>query len=385
MRTLIKNCFIYDNKSRKAEPLDMLCENGNIVTVAKRGELDGNGADVIDACGATLIPGFIDVHTHGRSGYDFVSCDGEALHVMAKDYAKCGVTTVMPTLASAPYDKMLDAARAVGEFSPADDEASYCGVHFEGRFLNAKKRGAHAEELLAPLDASELDSPVLKALPALHISAAYELDVDASFMRAAKKIGATMGLGHTNATFLEARRAESEGVTAFTHLYNAMPALHHREGGAICASLTGDSYAELICDGIHIAPEMVKLAYMCKRERLALISDSMEATGCADGEYSIAGLPVTVKDGKALNSEGVLAGSTLTLDRAVQNLADFCKIPLGDAIICATEAPAREMGIFDSCGSLEAGKRADVLFVDTEKMNGGILEIEKIMLRGRLI
>ncbi len=382
MRLLIKNALVYRNESRDFRPLDLLCEDGVIVSLEARGMLDAAADTVFDADGMALVPGFIDVHTHGRSGYDFVSCDGDALHVMARDYAKCGVTTVMPTLASAPYDEMLEATKRAGEFCPAEDEATFCGVHLEGRYLNSKKKGAHAEELLAPLNANELDTPIFKQLPALHISAAYELDADASFMRMAKSIGATMGLGHTNATFAEAKRAESEGVSAYTHLYNAMPTLHHREGGAICAALTGEAYAELICDGIHIAPEMVALAYKCKGDRLVLISDSMEATGAADGEYSIAGNPVTVKDGKALTHDGALAGSTLTLDVAVQNLMDFCSVPLGDAIICATEAPAKEVGIFDSCGSVDVGKRADLLFIALDEHR---LDIKKIMLRGNFI
>lgn len=386
MRTLIKNCFVYDNQARELRELDMLCEDGRIARIAERGAIVDADAQVVDAGGLALVPGFVDVHTHGRSGYDFVSCDADALHVMARDYAKHGVTTVMPTLASAPYEKMLESAKNAGNFIPAPNEASFCGVHIEGRYLNPKKKGAHAEELLAPLDANELDTPVLKELSALHISAAYELDGDGSFAAKATEIGATLGLGHTNATYAEARRAEESGVTAYTHLYNAMPALHHREGGAVCVALTGDAYAELICDGIHIAPEMIRLAHRCKGvERLALISDSMEATGCSDGEYFIAGNPVTVKNGKALTHEGALAGSTLTLDEALENLASFCNIPLAEAIICATESPAREVGIFDVCGSLEVGKRADVLFVDRGEMLHGRLEIKKIMLRGRFI
>ena len=380
---LIKNALVYRNESHDFHATDILCDGEKIIKMTRRGEMSFDGIDVFDANDMAIIPGFVDVHTHGRSGYDFVSCGADALHTMARDYASHGVTTVMPTLASAPYDVMLGAAKNIGDFSPNADEANFCGVHIEGRYLNPKKKGAHAEELLAPLCADELEDPVWKSLNALHISAAFELDVDGSFANAAKEMGATMSLGHTNATYAEAKRAEECGVTAYTHLFNAMPALHHREGGAVCACLTGDAFAELICDGIHIAPEMVRLAYQCKRaEKLALISDSMEATGSADGEYSIAGNPVTVKNGKALTHDGALAGSTLTLDEAVQNLMDFCKIPLSEAVICATEAPAREVGIFDECGSIDIGKRADMIFVDVDENK---LKIRKIMLRGSFI
>ncbi len=379
---MIINALVYRNETRSLEKLDVLCKDGKIAELGELGTLKCDG-EIIDAEGYTLYPGLVDIHTHGRAGYDFTEAPAEALPHMARSYAEHGVTTVMPTLASAPYERMLASAKLLNDFKPADGEATFCGVHFEGRYLNAKKKGAHAEHLLAPLNADELDNEILKSLKAFHISAAYELDSDGSFTRTALEMGATLGLGHTNATYAEAKTAERSGITAYTHLFNAMPALHHRDGGAVAACLEGDSFAELICDGIHISPEMVRLAYRNKgAERLSLISDSMEATGSPDGEYAIAGNKVIVKNGKALTLEGALAGSTLTLDGAVQNLMDFCGIPLTDAIICATEAPAREVGIFDKYGSIDAGKSADILFVPSGAKN---FKIDKIMLRGSLI
>jgi N-acetylglucosamine-6-phosphate deacetylase len=195
-------------------------------------------------------------------------------------------------------------------------------------------------------------------------------------------MGATLLLGHTDATYEQAKRAEKYGVSAYTHLFNAMPPLHHRDGGAVCAALTGECLAELICDGIHIAPQMIKLAYsLLGYRRTVLISDSMEATGCPDGEYAIAGTPVVVKNGIALTPEGALAGSTLTLDEAVNNLMHFCDIPLTDAILCATENPAKEVGIFDRVGSIDVGKRADLLVLDSTQR----LDIIKVMINGRFI
>jgi N-acetylglucosamine-6-phosphate deacetylase len=300
---------------------------------------------------------------------------------MAVGYASGGVTTVMPTLASAPLEEMMRAVALINSFESDECAASFCGVHLEGRYLNAAKRGAHAANMLSALEASELDAPELRDCAALHISAAYELD-DGSFAKKAIEIGATLALAHTAATYAEAKEAERRGVSAYSHLFNAMPPIHHRDGGAVVACLTGDAYGELICDGIHIAPETVALAYKCKRERLSLVSDSMEATGMPDGEYSIAGNPVTVKDGKALTHDGALAGSTLTLDKAVNNLMSFCDIPLSEAILCATEAPAKEVGIFDVCGSLDEGKRADIIIAPMDEKS---FRIEKIMLRGRFI
>ena len=153
-----------------------------------------------------------------------------------------------------------------------------------------------------------------------------------------------------------------------------MPPLHHRDGGAVAAGLLSDkALCELICDGFHIAPHMVKLAYRLAGKRLVLITDSMEATGCADGEYSIAGNPVTVKDGKARSHDGAIAGSTLTMWEAVQNLRGFADVSLEDAVYAATMAPAREIGLESEIGSIEVGKRADLLVLENESEIGRIM------------
>ena len=379
MRILVRNGLVYQNSVRSFLPLDILIDNGRIAALSPVGKFDGCDADVIDASGLRLTAGLIDVHTHGISGSDFLLADTDALLRMSRSYLSHGVTTVMPTLASAPLDIMISAAERIRDFAPDGCGARFCGAHIEGRYLNPKKRGAHAEELLAPLSADELDEFSALGLENLHISAAFELDFDKSFIKKARANGATLSLGHTNAAYAEARELEDLGVMAYTHLYNAMPPLHHREGGPVTACLLGDAFGELICDGIHVSREVVLLTQKIKRDRLVLISDSMEATDSPDGEYSIAGNPVTVCNGIARTLDGALAGSTLTLDRALQNLMEICSIPLEDAIINATEAPAREVGIFDDCGSLDVGKRADALFIDRERF-----EIKSIMRDGVL-
>ena len=369
MRTLITNGLVYRNESRSFAPMDILIEDGNISEVAAQGSLSVADAKIIDVGGKRIAPGLVDVHTHGIGGYDFLFAKADALQRMAEIYRSHGVTCVMPTLASAPFEDMIEAARRIKN----SENDSFCGVHIEGRYLNPKKRGAHAEELLSAPSALELCELERLCLPALHISAAFELDTDKSFAKKAIEMGATLGLAHTNATYKEALVCESVGVSAYTHLYNAMPPMHHRDGGPIVACLLGDAYAELICDGIHISAEVVDLTYSIKRDKLVLISDSMEATCCADGEYFIAGNPVTVKDSIARTCDGALAGSTLTLDQAVKNLMSFCNIPLEDAIVCATEAPAKEIGIFDRCGSIDIAKRADMLVLAE-----GDFEIERV-------
>lgn len=373
MKRLIANGLVYDNLRRSFFSADVLIEDKKISKILGRGELCDVDAELVDARGCYLTPGFIDVHTHGIAGYDFLNADETALRTMAKAYLSHGVTCVMPTLASATLDELAAAIRRISDFS-ASSRYSYggaelCGVHLEGRYLSPCRRGAHAESLLAKPSASELEA-LFSGVPlrAIHISAALELDENREFLNKALELGATLGLAHTSATYAEALECERLGACAYTHLYNAMPPLNHREGGAVLSCLLGDAYAELICDGVHIAPEVVCLTQRIKKDKLVLISDSMEATGLSDGSYSIAGNPVCVSGGVARTLDGSLAGSTLTLDVALKNLINFASVSLEDALISVTEAPAKEIGVFDEYGSLEVGKRADILLLDCESL-----------------
>jgi N-acetylglucosamine-6-phosphate deacetylase len=373
---IIKNGLVYNTETLSFESKNIYIENGVIASFDK----DSDSDIVIDADGAYIIPALIDVHTHGRAGADFIGASDEQLHIMAKAYAAAGIASVMPTIASDTFENMLAAVDRINNFVPSDDEASFVGVHLEGRYLNLAKKGAHADEFLKPLTASELENKEFSECKALHISAALELDGEA-FAKKAKEIGATLGLAHTNATYSEAKRAEELGISSYTHLYNCMPPLHHRDGGAVCAALLGDAYAELICDGIHIAPEMVKLTYKCKgHERLTLVSDSMEATGRSDGNYMIAGMKVVVKNGIARTESGALAGSTLSLFEGLTNLMRFCSITLEEALPAVTANPAKQVSIYDRYGSIDIGKSADLIILKKSEMP----EIDRMIVRGKL-
>lgn len=374
---IIKNGYVYNTEECRFEKKDLYINGRYIVS---SGEYCGSNDDIFDAGEMRLIPGLADIHTHGRAGSDFVSCGREKYTVMAKAYASHGVTAVMPTLASAPLADMRRAASEINKFNADDECADFMGVHLEGRYLNPAKKGAHRAELLHSLTPRELECSEFEKCRSLHITAAFELDNEGAFAAKALEIGATLGLGHTAATYSQAKAAEENGVTSYTHLYNAMPPLNHRDSGAVCAALEGNAFAEIICDGIHVAPEMVNLAYRMKgRERLILISDSMEATDCPDGDYSIAGNPVCVKNGIALTTGGALAGSTLSLFEAVKNLMRFCNIPFEDAVRCATFNPCLATGNTALHGSIDNGKYADILFIDKNT------DIAKIMLRGKFI
>jgi N-acetylglucosamine-6-phosphate deacetylase len=376
---LIRNARVYNSATRAFFDGSILVENGRIAAVSREDMSAPAGIPVYDACGRMVIPGMVDVHTHGRAGGDFTTADPALLSVMAEAYLDSGVTTVLPTLASAPLADLeaaidrINALRAEAA-SSAGKLANVAGVHLEGRYLNVKRRGAHAADLLVTPDADEMEALMTRVEGARHVSAALELDESGEFLRRALALGATLSMGHTDASYETAEALIQQGVTALTHTFNAMPPLHHRDGGAVAAGLLSDkAYCELICDGFHIAPHMVDLAYRLAGERLVLITDSMEATGCPDGEYRIAGNPVTVKDGKARTHDGAIAGSTLSMWEAVHNLCDFTYTAFENAVYAATMAPALEVGLAHEIGSIEVGKRADLLVLDNWLTVGRIM------------
>ena len=367
----IRNARIYHTPTRSFYKGAILVENGRIAALYTEGDATpAADVPVYDAKGKIVIPGLVDVHTHGRAGGDFGTADLPLMRKMAKSYLDSGVTTVMPTLASAPLPELecsIDYINALRAEAAASEGAlpHIAGTHLEGRYLNVARRGAHAADLLVTPDADELETLIRRMDGARHVSAALELDTDGEFRRRALELGATLSLGHTDADYDTANTLFDEGVTALTHTFNAMPPLHHRDGGVVAAGLTSEkALCEMICDGFHIAPHMVGMAYRLAGERLVLITDSMEATGCADGEYRIAGNPVTVKDGKARTHDGAIAGSTLSMWEAVCNLRDFAHISLENAVYAATMAPALEIGLEAEIGSIEVGKRADLLVLD---------------------
>ena len=376
MRLLIKNALIYNSDRRVFVPGDMLCEDGLIREI---GDLGDAACDtLLDARGLRLVPGFIDIHTHGRAGGDFCAADGEQIKKMKRSYLSCGVTTVIPTLASDTMDNWLAAAERID--AERDGEGARLeGLHLEGRYLNPAKRGVQSEALLTAPDTAELEQMYSRMGLPLHVSYAPELDEDGGFAAHAVARGITLSAGHTALTFDQAKLAEQRGVRCYTHLFNAMNGLHHRDGGPVGAALEGDAYAELICDGMHISPGVVRLAYKCKgSERLVLVSDSMAGAGMSDGEYEIAGVTVYLRDGKAMDADGHLGGSTLDMLGAVKNLMSFCGITLEQALPCATRNPAAVVDIYDRMGSLEVGKYADALLLDEN------MDIKATVLGGQL-
>lgn len=368
MKTLLRGGSVWQSSSFWND-CPVIWEGDKIIAVGDA--CQGIEVDrVIEANGMRVLPGLVDVHTHGRAGYDFGTATEEQMREIKLDYARHGVTSVFATLASGTAEEWHRAIALI-------QACGYDGIHLEGNFLNPAKKGAHAPSLIVSPDASVLEHFLEEIHIPCHISAAYELDTDGSFTACALQHGATLGLAHTAATAEQTRLALARGVTSFTHLYNAMPPLHHREGGPVAVAFLGGGYGELIADGMHVCPEMIALAYKCLgADKTVLITDSMEGTGCPDGEYHIAGMPVSLKNGRAVTPDGALAGSTLNLWDGVKNLMKFASVPLEDAIACATVNPARMVGIDASVGSIAVGRRADLLLVDNS------LEIDTVVLCG---
>lgn len=383
MKTLLRGGFVYDSSIRKFTKRDILIEQNGIIT-----DTDYHGDAVentVDCTGKYIIPGLVDVHTHGRGGYDFNTADTEGVLRMRRSYAQSGTTTVFATLASETVENLNKSFEAIKpNFVPGSGMANIAGIHLEGRYLNPKRRGAHPAHLLAPLDPAELKTflEAMKPLPA-RVSAAVEMEGGEEFIKTALAEGAIVAIAHSDAKYDEAVRCVELGVTGFTHTFNAMSPLHHREPGCIAASLLCDSaYSEFICDGEHIHPEMIRMASKLKPvDKFVLITDSMEAAGCNDGEYSIAGQPVIVKNGKALTLDGAIAGSTLDLFTAMKNYMKFARKTLEEAVPAATSNPADMMGAGQYCGRIEKGRYADLLIL-TEYENP---EIESVWIGGEKI
>lgn len=364
-----KNALIYNSKKKCFEKGGFVVNNGWFEEIKEIQDAE----NAIDMNGKKIIPGLVDMHTHGRGGVDFISATVSQMREMKMLYAEKGVTTVVPTLASDTFENMLSAILRV-------KEAGFHAVHIEGRYLNPNRRGAHNSELICKLNSDEA-CDILKCAEGirLHVSAAYELDTDGKFLSRLISGGATAGLGHTDASYEEACRLVKNGVSSFTHLFNAMPPVHHRNGGASVAGLLSDAYVEIICDGFHLSSETAALVSRTKSaDKVVLITDSMEGTGCSDGQYSIAGNPVVLKNGKAYTHDGAIAGSTLELLDGVKNYALFADIGFEKALVAATLNPASLLCL-NNVGSIEVGKKADFVVLSEN------LTVDGVYIDGKII
>lgn len=364
MTVRIENAQIFNTEKRCFEYGSLCFENGIIIA-------DHASPDtVIDAQGGYLLPGLIDVHTHGRCNMDIMEADPKTLETLSRSYAKTGVTTVFPTVMTAPIDKLKEAIENIKKTNPVID---FAGIHIEGPYISAKKPGCHNIPDIRPLDIPEIFELTESILPHYtHLTVAPEEDKDgliSAFMKRFGDCGGTIGIGHSNADYETCVKALENGANAFTHTFNAMTPIGHREPGVAGAALATDSYAELICDGVHVAPAIIRMAYYAKtacKDKFVLVTDSITPAGLPDGDYEMNGIQFTLKNGKAAKADGTIVGSALDMMTSVKNLAAFANIRFEDALICATKSPAEMVGIYESRGSITVGKRADLVLCDQD-------------------
>ncbi|AEM77734.1 N-acetylglucosamine-6-phosphate deacetylase [Thermoanaerobacter wiegelii] len=346
---------------------DLLISKGKILEMGKN--LSTNDAEVIDVEGKKIVPGFIDIHIHGGVGHDTMDANYEALNAISIHLAKHGVTSFCATTMTMDKNYILNALKNIDEtMKKKTAGAQILGAYVEGPFISKEHKGAQDEKYIIPPDKNLFDEFLEIAGGNIKVIAlAPEKDPDGSFVEHVTKKGVKVSLGHTNATYEEMKNGVDHGATIAVHTYNGMKGLHHREPGALGEVFLDDRiYSEIIVDFIHTHPASVKLLIKIKgTDKVILITDAMSACGLGDGEYKLGGQKVFVKNGEARLESGSLAGSTLTLDKAVKNITSL-GVPLFEACKMASLNPAKAIGVDDRKGSIEVGKDADIVVLNND-------------------
>lgn len=319
-----------------------------------------------DARGCYLIPGLVDIHTHAAMGEDASDGRPEGMPVMSRYYARGGVTSWCPTTMTLKEPVLTEAMHTIRDFVRPENGAKVAGVNLEGPFLCYAKRGAQAAENLHAPDAAmfhrlnEASGGIVRL-----VTVAPEEPGAIPFIEEVSKV-CTVSIGHTTADYDTAMAAYQAGASHATHLFNAMPSLLHREPGVIAAASDSGATVELITDGLHVHPSVVRLTHRLFGEKLVLISDSLRCAGMPDGDYELGGQPITMKNGKAtLTGTDTLAGSSIHLMDGLRRAVSF-GVPLEAAVTAATLAPAKAIQMDHAIGSLAPGKCADFVLLDQE-------------------
>ena len=329
---------------------------------------------VVDASGLKVIPGLVDVHSHGAAGFDFCDADVEGLKKILEYEKKSGVTSYCPTSMTLPLEQLKEIFATIKEVGDFKEGAHVRGINMEGPFLASSQKGAHVEGYIKkPMaeffrELNEESGNMVKL-----VTLAPDTEGAMEFIDEVHD-EVCISLGHTAADYETSKEAMKRGAHHVTHLFNAMKPFAHRDPGLIGAARDDEScMVELICDGIHIHPSVVRATFeMFGPERVVLVSDSMRATGMANGTYELGGQEVTVKDRKATLKSGTIAGSATDLYGCMCKAVEF-GIPLAEAIFAATRNPAKSIGIYNETGSITPGKDADILLVTDD------LELKQVL------
>ncbi len=361
---IIKNGLVFDSESKQFQIKDIFIKNQQFANEADM--TDADLAEVVDAEGLYVIPGLIDVHSHGAAGFDFSDADPQGLAQILRYEKSCGITSYCPTTMTLDRERIFKIIDTLNQLEQKEDMAHVAGINMEGPFLDAKKKGAHVEQCIQQPDIDFFRECNQKSGNRIRlVTLAPNVPGAMEFIHALKD-ETKISLGHTAADYETAKEAIDGGADHVTHLYNAMQPFSHRAPGLIGAAAESDTcMAELICDGIHVHESVVRATFSMFPDRVVLISDSMRAAGMKDGSYELGGQQVTVDGKLATLADGTIAGSVTNLYKCMQTAVSF-GIPLEESVAAATANPAKSIGIYDKVGSISVGKQADVLLLDKE-------------------
>jgi N-acetylglucosamine-6-phosphate deacetylase len=365
----------------------IVVEGSRIAAVGHRDEIRvPPGAGDYVATGLTVVPGFVDVHIHGAGGHDVMEANTRALDRISSTVARHGTTSLVATTVTAPVEDTCRSLEGIARYIRAHENpgetlendrlgAEILGIHLEGPFISKSRRGVHPADAIAKPSAETLEK-FLKASDGLVkiLTIAPELPGAMPLIESAVAAGIVVALGHTDADYEQSRAAIHSGARHTVHFYNAMRPFTHRDPGIIGAVLTDPEVtAEVIADGVHVAGPAIQVLIGCKGfDAVLLASDAMAATGMPDGNYRLGNFEVTVKDGVARSAEGKLAGSTLTLDRALRNVVAL-GVPLREAVRMATVLPARRLGLAGKKGIIAVGADADIVALTPDLRVAGVM------------
>lgn len=357
----------------------LIIEGGKIDFVGEKNKISIDNIDY-DFKEDYISPGFIDIHIHGSIGKDFLDCEYDDIETLSLFLAQNGVTSFLPTIVTAPLEDMKKTIEKIELYIQNQKiGAKVLGIHIEGPFLNPKYKGAQREDCIIKPDLDILRYLLSSNLKIMTL--APELEGAFELIKYLVKNNVIVSAGHTDATLDITKKAKELGLSNITHLFNGMRPLHHREPGIVGTALIEDELSvELIADGFHLADTILKLVYKTKpKDKIILVTDAMMAAGLNDGEYSLAGQKVLVKDGKATLESGSLAGSTLRMNKAVKNFKEKVGVKLEDAVYIASYSPAKLLGVENKKGSLEVGKDADIIIFDKD------LNIKMTIVEGKIV